>query len=729
VTDANTQAAIVGAAVTVYASYGITFGGNYAMGRGAMVQSTTGGNYLFDSSNFFEPSASGVAVSTLNAAATAYYTYDSSAYQINPPFPTTQNIQMNPTGQTSAITVATAPPGLSITVDGTSLIAPQTFNWVPGNQHTIAVTSPQASSPGTQNVFASWSNGGGISQMIAAPASSTTYTAAFNTQYQLTTNANPAAGGTITAGGWFNAGTPVAITASPASGYTFTGFSGALSGNGNPQTIVMNAPETVTANFSAASSATTTALQSSANPSAWGQTVTFTATVTPSGSGVPTGSVTFSDGATPLGSVSLNGSAQASLTLPSLTAGPHSISAAYGGASGFQASSSSPLAQTVAQAATLTALTSNPNPSAVGMPVHFMASVAGQFGGAATGTVAFMQGATTLGAAPVSGGSATLTSTALSAGTHSVTAVYGGDANSIGSTSSAVNQTVTLNATSTVLTSSANPSGAGQAVTFTATVRDSVSSKPTGMVTFKEGATTLGTETLSAGQATFTTSSLTPGSHAISAEFDGNPIFAKSPSNTITQVVNKYVTTIALSASPNPSNYGQTVTLTAEVTSSTGAPPDGEAVTFNLGATVLGTGTLRGGLAAFSTNTLSAGAHALTAAYGGDTNFGQSTSSIYTGTVDKASTTTVVTSAPNPSALGQTVVFTASVAASTGAAPTGTVTFYEGAATVGTGTLSGGVATLSTSSLTAGSHSIAAMYGGSANLGGSASASITQVVH
>jgi hypothetical protein len=66
---------------------------------------------------------------------------------------------------------------------------------------------------------------------------------------------------------------------------------------------------------------------------------------------------------------------------------------------------------------------------------------------------------------------------------------------------------------------------------------------------------------------------------------------------------------------------GEPVTFTANVTSSAGAPPDGETVTFQQGKTVLGTGMLSGGTATFTTSTLKAGNHSVTAVYAGDTNF------------------------------------------------------------------------------------------------------------
>jgi len=85
-------------------------------------------------------------------------------------------------------------------------------------------------------------------------------------------------------------------------------------------------------------------------------------------------------------------------------------------------------------------------------------------------------------------------------------------------------------------------------------------------------------------------------------------------------------TTTTLSSSLNPSTYGQAVTFTAVVTSGLGAPPNGETVTFKKGTTVLGTGTLSGGSASFTTSTLPVGTNYIKAVYGGDSNFAGSTS-------------------------------------------------------------------------------------------------------
>ena len=292
--------------------------------------------------------------------------------------------------------------------------------------------------------------------------------------------------------------------------------------------------------------ATSTTLVSSANPSASGQAVTFTATVGPvaPATGTPTGTVTFKDGSTTLGSGTLSGGT-ATFTTSALAVGTHSITAAYGGDGSFAASTSAALSQVVNQAATSTTLVSSANPSASGQAVTFTATVGpvAPATGTPTGTVTFKDGSTTLGTGTLSGGAATFTTSALAVGTHSITAVYGGDASFAASTSAALSQVVNqaLAATSTTLAASPNPSASGQAVTFTATVGPvaPATGTPTGTVTFKDGSTTLGTGTLSGGAATFTTSALAVGTHSITAAYGGDASFAASTSAALSQVVNQ----------------------------------------------------------------------------------------------------------------------------------------------------------------------------------------------
>ena len=160
----------------------------------------------------------------------------------------------------TAVTVTTAPAGLSLTVDGGSCIAPCQFQWTPGSNHTLAVGSTQAGSAGIQYVFGNWSDTGAQSHTITVPASAATYTANFTTQYFLTTAASPALGGTINpSSGWFTSGAVVSVSVAANSGYGFAGFTGPLSGITTPQNVTISGPATVTASFVALVPVTVTA--------------------------------------------------------------------------------------------------------------------------------------------------------------------------------------------------------------------------------------------------------------------------------------------------------------------------------------------------------------------------------------------------------------------------------------------------------------------------------------
>ena len=188
------------------------------------------------------------------------------------------------------------------------------------------------------------------------------------------------------------------------------------------------------------------------------------------------------------------------------------------------------------------------------------------------------------------------------------------------------------------------------------------------------------------------------------------------------------VTATTLTPSLNPSTYGQAVTFTALVVSKTGPPPDGEAVTFQKGTTVLGTGTLTDGSATFTISALPVTANAIKAVYDGDSDFAASTSKVVSQVVSKATTTTALASSQNPANVGQSVTFTASVTPQFSGTVKGTVTFYDGTTALKTMSLSGGVAKLTTKTLTSGTHSITATYNGSTTFIGS-SASLTQTVN
>ena len=279
---------------------------------------------------------------------------------------------------------------------------------------------------------------------------------------------------------------------------------------------------------------------------------------------------------------------------------------------------------------TTTTLSSTPNPSNPGQSVTFTATVSSS---AATGSVEFFDGSTSLGAAPLSGGTALLLTSALAAGNHSITATYSGDSSYATSTSVALMQTVNSNpiGTATALTSSPNPSTYGQSVLFTATVTPaSGTGTPTGTVSFLDGATTLGSSALNAGGvATLSLSNLSVGAHSITAQDNGSSTYTGSVSDVVTQTVNKASSTTTVTSSRNPSNAAQSVTFTATVSPSVASG----SVQFFDGSTALGTAPLSAGKASLSTSSLSAGSHSITARYNGDSNYTGSTSAVLTQTV------------------------------------------------------------------------------------------------
>jgi uncharacterized repeat protein (TIGR02543 family) len=173
-------------------------------------------------------------------------------------------LTVNP--QTVQLTVGTSPAGLTYDINSTPYSGSQTSAFNVGTNYSLFAPSPQTlpNTAGTQYVFSSWSSGLGSTSsptdVIAAPATAATYTANFTTQYLLSATAGT--GGTVmVTGGYYTAGSTQSIMATAAPGYTFSGWSG--SGDiANPSSastmVTMNAPESITANFTAASAVSVT---------------------------------------------------------------------------------------------------------------------------------------------------------------------------------------------------------------------------------------------------------------------------------------------------------------------------------------------------------------------------------------------------------------------------------------------------------------------------------------
>ncbi|HEY7941691.1 MAG TPA: Ig-like domain repeat protein [Candidatus Limnocylindrales bacterium] len=488
------------------------------------------------------------------------------------------------------------------------------------------------------------------------------------------------------------------------------------SGDLSPDQVVDDAP-------------TTTSLVSDVHPSVWGQTVTFTATVSSAG-GTPTGPVDFKDGATDLGSVDLtSGSAQ--LSTLALAVGSHTVNAFYGATTYFTASNSTgaPWTQVVNKASSDTQITNDLSADTVtGQSYNVAVSVAAHAPGAGTpsGTVTLSDGSDSC-LVPVTlvGGAGSCSFLSTSAGDKTLTATYSGDGNFHASTSAGTSHAVDEAATTASVSSNHHPSVHGQTVTFTASVSVTApgGGTPTGTVTFLDSGGSIGTGTLNgAGQATLSTSTLTTATHPITVSYASDGNYASVTSPVFSQVVGQALTTttVALTSGSNPSTFGDSVTFTATVAPvSPGAGTPSGTVQFKDGASDLGPpATLSSGQASVSTSALSVATHTITAVYLDDSDFVGSTSAGISQVVNKAASATGVVSDSNPSTYGGSVTFTATVTGG-GSTPTGNVAFKDAGITLTTKPLSGGVATYSTSTLSGGSHAITAVYAGDANYSGS----------
>ncbi len=456
---------------------------------------------------------------------------------------------------------------------------------------------------------------------------------------------------------------------------------------------------------------TETTIASSSPTSTYGQSVTLTATVTPmvTASGSPTGTVTFYDFQTnPIATVGVStvaGTAVASVDVSNLMGGFHSMTATYNGDMTFGSSTSSaPVNLNVAEAATLVSVVSSADTTVVGQSLVFTVTISSWAAGE-TGTVQFVDNGSLIGSDTVSGGQATFETRSLTLGTHPITAVYEGDDNFVGSSSAnTVIQTVNAAPTSTNVTSthdldsvgqvptqttvaSSSPASTyGQNVTLTATVTSTVtaSASPTGTVTFYDfeanPIATVGVSTAAgAATASVDVSRLMGGLHSITATYNGDTTFGSSTSSApVTLAVAEAPTNVTVASSADPTVVGQPVVFSVTISSS--VPGETGTVQFVDNGLMIGSGSVFGGQATFETDALTLGAHPITAVYEGDDDFvGTSSTNTVIQTVNQASTSTEVASSHDPGLVGETVAYTATVAAAApgSGTPSGSVSFSD----------------------------------------------------
>ena len=414
---------------------------------------------------------------------------------------------------------------------------------------------------------------------------------------------------------WSFSGLPAGIANYPVGSAALTGTvctAGAYNNIGVMVTDSKNNSGTGTLTLAIAKGSSSTSVVSNLapNPAVYGQSINLTVSTlsSPLSTCIPAGNgnvTLFSDGVSIASGSLIGGTVTFTTTLPVDTAAQaagHAITATYSGDSNFNnsATGNPALMQIVNKASTTTTLSSSLNPSIFGQSVTFTATVMPVAPGAGTptGMVNFYADGnqnSPIGSSPINGVTATLTTSALTAGPHNITAMYVGDNNFLGSsTLTATSQTVNMADTATAVTLSSNSTTLGDVVTLTATLSDSTpmsTGTPTGLVTFFDNGTPIGTGTLNAGapdQATFTTSLLSYAAspHTITAGYEGDANFKATGtgSSTLTQsgaeTVSQRATTVGVGLSPSTVATGNASTTTVTVTDNGLTNPSGTADTW-----------------------------------------------------------------------------------------------------------------------------------------------------
>jgi hypothetical protein len=450
---------------------------------------------------------------------------------------------------------------------------------------------------------------------------------------------------------------------------------------------------------------TITSVSTSTPSAVTDQSITFSATVNGAapGSGVPSdGSAAFDVGGAPVAAcasqVVTAGIATCTVSDLDVAGSPYSVTAFYSGASDYSSSnnSGSPLTQTISADATSTAVTSNTNPSTFGQSVTFTATVTSSAPGSGvpTGSATISADGSLLCGGALAGGQFACPVSALTAGTHQITASYSASTDYNSSTSPTITQGVNQSSTTTTVTSSANPSSFGESVTVSATVAavGPGQGTPTGLVDFSNGIVPICVNVPLTGGVASCAFNYAIGSYTIVAAYRGSAGFIQS-SGQATQVVEQASTTSTVVSAPaavtgQTSSYEARVAVnapgTTELANLTGtvsiyaqdaqSDPQVLLCTTNVG--------LSGATISCSSSAAVASGSpwSVTAVYSGDSNFTTSTSAPVTQTVSLAATSIGVTAVVNPSVTGQSVTANAGFSVSppgsaSPVAPTGTVEF------------------------------------------------------
>lgn len=372
---------------------------------------------------------------------------------------------------------------------------------------------------------------------------------------------------------------------------------------------------------------TTMSMNSSRNPSNWGQETSFVVNVTANApaTATPDGMVQFKIDKIIVANIPLDANGQAIFSTSDIPAGNHEIVAIYKGNSNFSGSWANGVQQ-INKTNTSIQVTSSLNPITYGQGVAFTATVTSE-NGKPSGMVQFaIDGRNYDSPVPIdSSGRATVSIPRLSGGYHHIRVEYLGDTNFSSSTSVLTQQAIKVNST-TKIASSVNPSSFGEPVTFTANVNSEIT-PISGGVQFKIDDHLFGSPVSidNQGNASITIPLLNGGFHRIGAQYLGDENYHSS-ADTVNQQIDKADVSLFLSSTSKVFTSDKSVIFTSKVDSKKGNPTgtiqftmDGE----NLGAPVLLDTTSQ---ASLKVNHVSEGNHEIQAIYSGNENFNESTS-------------------------------------------------------------------------------------------------------
>jgi protein involved in ribonucleotide reduction len=473
---------------------------------------------------------------------------------------------------------------------------------------------------------------------------------------------------------------------------------------------------------------TAAALDATPNPSTYGEQVNFTAAITAQNLQVP-GSVQFKLNGKNLGGPQpLDGNGQAAIIVPDLGAGKYKVEIYYAGDANFNPSKAA-LTQEVHKADTAAALDATPNPSTYGEQVNFTAAITAQ-NLQVPGSVQFKLNGKNLENPQLldGNGQAAIIVPDLGAGKYKVEIYYAGDAN-FNPSKAALTQEVHKADTAAALDATPNPSTYGEQVNFTAAITAQNLQVP-GSVQFKLNEKDFGDPQLldNRGKAAIVAQDLVAGQHKIGVFYAGNANFNPSKA-ALTQEVHKADTVAALDAAPNPSTYGDQVTVNARVTSEYAVVSG--SIQFKLDGQNVDSAQMLDSQsqASLTIPGLAAGSHVVDFYYLGTDNFNSSQATL-TQQVNKADTTTSLAASAISSTLGEPLTLSAVVASSV-EKPMGSVQFFmEGKKMSDPVTLNdSGQAFLEVQNLEIGTYRMQAVYLGSDNFNGSSSQEVVVVVH